>query len=163
MLLRPVRPRFRLDIDGTIEDAIALVSAAARTPEKRCVFRVLGNHVDITVSPEDRHRWSPCIQLEFSGSEEGDGRIAVNGLVGPHPNVWTLYAFANICIAVLVCIGVMLGAVQLSLDQHPWGMWGAAAALFIMILLYLTSQIGQRCAADQTRMLLDLVKGALEE
>ena len=158
MSLGPLRPRFKLDLAGTVDDEIARVETAVADPASRCVSRTLGNHVDITVVPEDRHFWSPCVHLDFRDS--GDG-VAVHGLIGPHPNVWTMFAFAYITIASATAFAVMLGLTQLWLDEHAWGLWIVPAGAVLCIAMYAFSQIGQRLAAEQTKLLSELVARAL--
>ena len=160
MRLGPVRPRFHMMLPGSVEESMARVVAAATLPEHRCVCRVLGRHIDIALVREDRRRWSPCVQLEFADQPQGEG-AQVHGLVGPHPNLWTLFAFLNISVALLGGIGVMLGLVQVSLEMAPWGFWVTIASVAALVGMYLVSQFGQRCAAAQTHFLRDLVEGAL--
>ncbi|MBT8485927.1 MAG: hypothetical protein HKO59_14905 [Phycisphaerales bacterium] len=158
MSLGPIRPRFKMVVPGTVDEQIALVAAAVARQNSRCVSRVLGNHVEITVVREDRHRWSPCVQLEFRTSDEG---TIVDGLIGPHPNVWTLFAFVNITILSAIGLGLMLGLVQLSLGQTAWGLWTVLGGTVLLAASYLASQVGRRFAAAQTRQLIALLEEAL--
>lgn len=160
MQIGPVRPRFRIDIPGGMEEAMARVQRAAAAPGSRCVCRVLGHHLDLAVAPAERRRWSPCLQMEFS--EEG-GRTVVNGLVGPHPSTWTLYAFLNIHVLVLIAFGLVLGVSQMVIEREPWGFWIAPAGVVAMGALYGLSQLGRKLAEEQTRMLMGLVEGAMGE
>lgn len=161
MSLGPIRPRFRLTIPGRVEEVIARVQSVADKPESRCVSRVVDNHVDITVVREDRHRWSPCVQLEFRAVEASDRETIVDGLVGPHPNLWTMFACINMTIALVVVFGLMMGVSQLSLGNNAWGMWTVLGGVILLGVMYGASQIGQRLAAEQTRLLTSLVEDAL--
>lgn len=147
-----------MTVTGTVDEQIALVEAAVAHPGSRCVSRVLGNHVDITVVQPDRHRWSPCMQLEFSQSDDD---TVINGLVGPHPNTWTLFAFVNITLAIVACFGLMMGFVQLGLGQSMWAFWVVLGAVIAFAGMYFTSQLGRRFAAEQSQMLGALIEGAL--
>jgi len=148
-----------MTVTGTVEEQIALVETAVARPESRCVSRVLGNHVDITIDREYRHRWSPCLQMEFGPSDDG---TIIDGLVGPHPNVWTLFAFVNITIALAAGFGLMMALAQLTLGQSPWALWTVLGGALALGATYLVSQAGQRFAAGQTRLLVDLVEEALD-
>ena len=103
-------------------------------------------------------RHESCVQLQFHESEDG---TMIDGLVGPHPNVWTLFAFVNITIITVAGFGLMLGAAQLTLDRAPWGLWTVLAGAVGLTITYFISQAGRRLAADQTRLLIDLVEDAL--
>lgn len=147
-----------MTVPGTVEEQIAILESAVARPDSRCVSRVLGNHLDITIVEADRHRWSPCVQLEFS---QADGETIVDGLVGPHPNVWTLFAFVNITIVSAAGFGLMLGLAQLTLGQSPWGLWTVAGGAVLLGAMYMASQVGRRFAAEQTRLLVRFVEDAL--
>ncbi|MCP3903114.1 MAG: hypothetical protein GY715_05705 [Planctomycetes bacterium] len=158
MSLGRIRPRFTVRVPGTVDEEIALLQAAVGTSGSRCVSRVLGNHVDITIVREERHRWSPCVHLELLESAEG---TIVHGMIAPHPNVWTLFAFVYITIATATAFGLMLGLTQLFLEQYAWGLWTVPAGLLLSAGMYGVSQVGQRLAADQTRLLSELIDDAL--
>lgn len=145
-------------LDEAARPLIERVLAHANRPEHRCVSRLLGEHVDITVIREDRHRWSPCIQLEFR--EGADGTI-VDGLVGPHPNVWTAFACGYMTVIAAAVFAFMLGWAQLILATSAWGMWVAGGCLVVVGALYIAARIGQRLGAEQTRKLRKLVDDAL--
>ncbi len=159
MPLGPVRPRFNMIVRGTVEQSIERLVAAAEDPARRCVSRVLGRHVDITVSREVRERWSPCVQLDLSQSD--DGRTFVHGLIGPHPNKWTLYLAINAAIALTMFFALGFAIVQVSLDQRPWAMWIVAGGVPCLAFMYGLSQIGRSRAAPQTALLMDLIESAL--
>jgi hypothetical protein len=145
-------------VPGPVDVQMARLASAVARPENRCVARAAGHHIDITVIREDRHRWSPCVQLEL---RPADADTVVEGLVGPHPNVWTLFAFANITAALVAALGLMLGLTQWSLDQSPWGLWAVLGGAILAGGMYVASQIGQRCAAAQTRQLVSLIECTL--
>ena len=159
MPLGPVRPRFNLIVCGTIEQSIERLVDAAADPTRGCVSRVLGRHVDITVSRETRERWSPCVQLDLSQND--DGRTLVHGLIGPHPNKWTLYLAINAAIALTMFFALGFAIVQVSLDQRPWAMWIVAAGVPCLAFMYGLSQIGRSRVAAQTAVLMDLIESAL--
>lgn len=162
MALGPIRPRFKVVMPFGVEESIRRLEAAAGAlGPSRCTWRVLGRHVDITIAGPERRRWSPCLHIEFDPAPgDAEGAIA-HGLVGPQPDAWTLYALSGIAISTAAGFAFILGVVQLALDSSPWGLWVGAACLAALGGLYALSQIGQRCAAGQMRLLLDLVEQAL--
>ena len=147
-----------MTVTGQVDEQIALVETAVARPGSGCVSRVLGRHIDLTVIKEVRHRWSPCMQLEF---HQDDDKTVINGLVGPHPNTWTLFAFVNITLALLASFGLMMGFVQLGLGRSMWAFWIVLGAVVAFVGMYIVSQIGRRFAADQSQMLGSLLEGAL--
>jgi hypothetical protein len=159
MSMGPIRPRFKLVVQGSLDEQIAKIEGAVAQPTSGCVSRTLDNHIDFTVVEEARHRWSPCVQLELH--EMGDGETLIHGLVGPHPNTWTLYAFINISIVVASGLALMFGLSQLTLGQRPWAMWGVAGGVGLLGGMYVLSQVGRRLASEQTHTLIALLEDAL--
>jgi hypothetical protein len=158
MALAPIRPRFRLSLPGDPMAHLERTRAALDRPEHRLITRVLANHLDVTLTPEDRKRWSPCVHLEF---EDEEGGTRVQGLIGPHPNVWTFYAVVSAHFALGAAFALVFGLVQLSLDESPWALWVALICALLLVVMYALSQIGQRLARDQTEHLSRLVEEAL--
>ena len=141
-----------------MEQIVTLLEAAVDAPQSRFVSRLVGHHYDVTIARAERCYWSPCVQLELI--QEGE-EVDVQGLIGPHPNVWTLFAFLYITVATATGFGFVFGLVQLSLELPAWGLWTLPAGAVLCGLMYAMSQVGQRLAADQTRMLFDLIRSAL--
>ena len=147
-----------MEAAGTVDELIERIRSAASLPEHRCASRVVGNHIDITVAREDRHRWSPCLHLELCA--EGAGTI-VHGIVGPHPSTWTLFAFTYGSMILVAAFGLMTGLVQWSLGLPAWGFWLVPLCGLGLLGMYMLSQLGRRFAAVQTRMLMGLIHGAV--
>ena len=166
MALGPVRPRFHLQLTVDPEMGLARAESAVAAAPDHAVCRVVNGHIDIAIARASRHRFSPCLQLEFNPRDESSPtrvRSVVHGLVGPHPNLWTLYAFAALgCVTLLLFCGIF-GGVQLALSEMPWGFWGIPLSAAGLLGLYGISQYGQRSAAAQTRFLYDLVHDALDD
>jgi len=158
MALGPIRPRFRLSLPGDPIAHLERTRAALDRPEHRLITRALAHHLDVTMMPEDRKRWSPCVHLEFEGE---DGVTRVQGLIGPHPNVWTFYAVVSAHFALGAAFALLFGLVQLSLDESPWALWVALVCTLLLIVMYALSQFGQRLARDQTERLSRIVEDAL--
>ena len=91
-----------------------------------------------------------------------NGETVIDGLVGPHPNLWTLYAFVNITIVIAAGFGLMLALAQLTLGESAWALWSAPVGLALLGVMYGVSQLGRRLAIEQTRLLRQLVEDALQ-
>ncbi|MCA9295092.1 MAG: hypothetical protein KC983_01220 [Phycisphaerales bacterium] len=162
MSLGPIRPRFSMTVAGPAASRLAHLRSIVEHPDNRLVSEILGNHINITVVKDDRHAWSPCVQLEFIGSDDDPDTSIVHGLIGPHPNLWTMFMFINITALVIALFGVMIGIVQHSLHLLTWGYWLAGLGAAILIMMYAISQLGQRRAAAQTRTLMTFIETNLQ-
>jgi len=153
-----------MQVRGSIPENIARIEQAVGDPSSGCVMRVLGSHIDITIDQAGRHRWSPCVQMELepaTDSEPPEIHTLVRGLVGPHPNTWTLFAFTNLAIGIIATFALMGALAQMTLRQYPWALWAVGACTVGFAIMYIASQIGRRLAAEQTSQLMTLVRGAL--
>ena len=153
-----IRPRFLLELQGSPDELIERVVGGIKDPSRRCVCRVVGRHVDITVAREDRHRFSPCLALEFEPTGTG---TRVRGLVGPHPNVWTFYALTAIALVFLLLTALCGAYAQHVMDDRPWALWWALAFALLLAGMYAASQIGRRLARDQTSKLMRVLSDIL--
>ena len=160
MSLGPVRPRFHMRIAGPAAVHQTRLEAAVAQPDSQCVSRTLRDHIDITVKRDIRHRWSPCVQLEFQHEPESDTTV-IHGLIGPHPDTWTLFAFINITLICIIAFGGLFGFAQLSQGWPAWGLGAVPAGLMGLAVMYGLSQIGRKCAAEQTHLLMNLIERAL--
>jgi len=150
-----IRPRFQFTLAGARAEHLSHVQVEVQQPHRRCICRVVTHHLDMTVRREEHHRWTPWLSLEFQ--EVGETTV-VHGIIGPHPSIWTFFAFAAICNTVIASLGLVLGFVQMTLGERPWGFGVLLGAVIIYGLLYAASQIGRRLAEPQTRYLLDVLE-----
>ena len=159
MSVVPIRPRFELRPEMGFDDCVRTLEAAFAHDPKHD-FRVVDHHVDVTVAREYRKLWTPCVQLEFAQDEE-TGATIVHGLIGPHPNVWTLYAVVTLHLILLVVFSLPFGLVQVMLSHNPWALWIALAGVVGIVCMYALSQIGRRISRDETLPLDTTVRESL--
>jgi len=149
-----MRPRFRLPVPISPDQVIERIEQQLEQPDCPCRGAIAGNHqvVELNVLERDRNFWSPSLSVTVSESTDGSGS-AVHGLVGPNPNLWTLFAMTYMgSLTLLMFVGIF-GLVQWWLDLYAWGLFGVPVLIVVMGLMYLLSRIGQRLAAPQTAML----------
>jgi len=93
-----IRPRFRVEVEMKPEEIKTHFRERLEQPGAPCVAAFFPQHVILRVPPEERHFWSPC--LELSLEEEGDHTL-IRGLYGPNPQVWTMFILIYGAIGVL--------------------------------------------------------------
>ena len=163
MIAHRIRPRFRialpLSTSAVLEGLASLLSVAD------CPCRVMSSEayqlLELRVHEDARHLWSPMLSVTVSEDESGDGSI-VDGMVGPNPNIWTLFAMLYMGLLTMLVFAGILGAVQWTLGEPLWGLWITAGLLVALAGAYGLSQVGQRLAAPQTALLRSVLEDALE-
>jgi hypothetical protein len=153
MFIRQMRPRFCLPVRLSPDQVVEKVDRRLRQPDCPCRGAVAGNHqvIELNVHDRDRNFWSPSLSVTVAGT--ADGGSVVHGLVGPNPDLWTLFTMAYMGLMTLLMFVGMLGVVQWGLGLRPWGLFGVPVLIAIMGLMHVSSRIGQRLAAPQTAML----------
>lgn len=140
-----IRPRFKHYIKADKAELERTISTALEQ-EKLFTYYHIPDHICIKIHPNERHIWSP--QLDLSFDQDGEN-VIVRGLYGPNPTLWALFFFGYVIIGLLA---LFLGIWGLSVwmiggdTSLLWAIPGLGLAAF---LLYLFSQTGQKLGAQQ--------------
>lgn len=162
MFIRHMRPRFRQSVPIGPDRVIELLEQHLAQPDCPCRGAVAGNHrvVELNVLHRDRNFWSPSLSVTIGGDEDGTGSV-VHGLVGPNPNLWTLFAMTYMGLLTLLMFVGIFGLIQWWLDLYPWGLFIVPVLLVSIGLMFAMSRIGQRLAKPQTAMLRQFLEDVL--
>jgi hypothetical protein len=166
MFIRQMRPRFRLPVSASPDRVVERLERRLTQPDCPCTGAVAGHHqvVELNVLKRERNFWSPSLSVTVSPATEGPGSV-VHGLVGPNPNLWTLFAMTYMGLLTLLMFVGIFGLIQWWLDLYPWGLFVVPVLIAALAMMLGVSRIGQRLAAPQTSMLrgfLENVLSALE-
>jgi hypothetical protein len=163
MLFRRVRPRFRARVPFSMDETVARVVARVERPDRPCQVMVSGRHgvVELRVNDDEQRSWSPVLAVTVTEAEDGSGSD-VHGLVGPNPNLWTLFAMLYMGLWTGIMFAGVFGLVQWSLGESPWGLWVTAGLVTALVTLYAASRFGQHLGAGQTAALRRVLEDALE-
>ena len=158
-----LRPTFSMDLPCASRTAIErlgahlaarpLVLKRSRTPGGG-VERTLRDeaHLVLTVPPEQRHFWSPWLDVEVAAR---GGGTHLHARFSPHPSVWTGFAFAYLVLGVACAVSLVIAgsAALLPDSSQTWALWVAGGAALAMVGMWGASQLGQRLAAEQMEVL----------
>lgn len=165
-LARPMRPRVRRALP--LEPEAAFETLRARLVAPDCPYRSRLSsahlHAELRLPRERRRPWSPCFSLEFRPPDDGADGSVLHGLIGPHPAMWTFFAFLHFGAVVAALFGLILGWSQWSLDEYPWGLWVVPLSILLSAGTYAGSLFGQRLARsdmeDMSAFVDDVLPGA---
>jgi hypothetical protein len=162
-----MRPTFNLRVgsspDGVINSLRNLIDRAGGP----FTGKVIGRHIVLTVRAEDRHFWSPWLEIEVTGAGNSDanpgaGNAAeLRGRFTPHPSIWTGFAFSYLALIVLALFAGVWGLSQWLIDQRPTALWAALGCCVVMGLLWWSAQVGQRLARGKMEALREAVDGVV--
>lgn len=145
-----MRPRFRYLIEKP--DDILCSEFKTLLKEKSNPFTgvVTPNHICINFKKIHQAFFTPHADLTIDSHENG---TLVRGLIGPKPQIWTLFAFAHGVSAVLGLAGITIGLSQLGMQKTASALWLLPIAGIISLSTYILAQIGQKMALSQTEEL----------
>lgn len=134
------------------------VRAALLGPGGLCQGKTARRHLDLMVSEEVRHTWSPILSLEVE--PDGQGGSLVRGRYGPHPNVWTFFIWLYACCAFVTVISGMYGVAQGVLQQTPWAWLFTVSGIMGAGTVYFAALTGQKLGHDQMEILVTFLDAA---
>ncbi len=140
------RPRFDLEVDLPVEEVTARIKNGLSHDECPCEGSVSSQHAWIHLRQQDRHFWSPTLDLTVEPSDFG---AKLHGRFAPHPSVWTLFVFIYAALGVASLIAFCWGLAQISLGSSPWGLLISVALLALIGFVYGAAFIGQGLGSDQ--------------
>lgn len=177
-----VRPTFSIPTELGSEEIIACLKAAFRSRPDEFQGQFIGQHAIIWIVESKRHFWSPWINLEIRETAEANEELStlvaleisdqpigqkrikreVFGRFSPNPAIWTAYMFFWLAIGVLVFFAAMFGISQQLMGLTPWAYWLIPAGFIVSLLLWLTSQAGQKLAYAEMEQMRGVVEACLE-
>ncbi|MCP4440163.1 MAG: hypothetical protein GY810_14565 [Aureispira sp.] len=156
-----MRPRFRTTLNQQPEEIEQKLKAHMADPDTGCTGQNVRGHIILKIVPEEHHFWSPQLDLTFEKNE--DGGTLVRGLYGPNPTLWLAFAYSYAAISILVLFIGMYGLAKLNLGQDAGILWVPTVLIVLGIIIYISSQIGQKIGAEQTFTLHHFLEDAVGE
>jgi hypothetical protein len=154
-----IRPRFTQTLDLRLEEAQARLARAVEEGADRCEMKIFPGFICLRIPEQDRHFWSPRLNLGLETTE--DGRTRIEGIYGPNANVWGLFLYGYLLTGTFGLFSGVFGFAQFLIGQHPWALWIFGAMLALAIGLYVIAQFGQKLGALQTFRLHQIYEAAM--
>jgi hypothetical protein len=141
-----IRPRFKQQLKTDLREIKDRVKEALKNPKNPYSATYLPNQITLRVLPEDRHFWSPQLNLTLEEKEEG---TLIRGLYGPNPSIWAMFFFAYASLGIIILFAGMVVLSQLSLGMETPLWWVIPLSSSLALLVYLIAQAGQKLGAQQ--------------
>lgn len=155
-----VRPRFKLTIDIPMAEIQQEFYDQMKAENSPCTGHIVPGFITLKIPTNDRHFWSP--QLTLTLEKENESTL-VRGLYGPNPTVWAIFTMGFGAVAILGLFALILGLVQVTMADNPWGLWVLPGLAIVAFLLYFGSQAGQKLGVEQTFQIHGFVEKVLKE
>lgn len=154
------RPRFKLELNLSPDEIREMIDnhLKANNP-KQVRWRIIGGHIYFRTHPDDRHFWSP--QMDVSMEELENGNTLLRCLIAPMPAVWTLYIFLYSVLGLGGLVALMAGFSQWALDHTPWAWYFVPVSVIGSVVMLFFAKFGQQLARDEMKLLKGLLLDAL--
>jgi len=137
-----------------------LLFESKETRSSNLILRKRKDHIVIDISNEERHFWSPHMDVSVEHDTYED-KTLVRCLIGPSPTVWTMFMFFYGFFGFLAFVGMTLGMAQWTLKKDMWGSWFVRIALLGMLVMYFISYEGKKLSHDEMRSMKNFIDRAL--
>lgn len=158
-----VRPRFRFTVPYATKPLVEHLRKKFLSKEHKFPTKVVGNYFTLDVPDHISHFWSPRVSFEIEVDEEDPNKSLVRGLIGPKPNVWTMFMFIYFGIGVVGLFGSLYGLSKVTLGESSLYVWAFPVALLIMSTAYFASKSGERLGAEQIELLKTFFRDSWKE
>ena len=148
-----IRPHFVHEESRTTSDFQNAIVKHIDEDEPGILIKTFPDYLTLVIPDEDQHFWSPQLNLSLEPTETGNTQIT--GTYGPNTNVWSMFLYGYLTGFCLT--GFCLAGVSTVFAISKWVVSGWTFGFYFMgfffaVLtgLYITAQIGQKLAAQQT-------------
>jgi len=141
-----IRPRFRQQVDFSFSDVQDRVKNALNNSKEPYMAIYLPNQVTLKIKSEERHFWSPQLNITMEENENG---TLIRGLYGPNPSIWAMFFFVYSALGIIILFAGMVVLTQLSLGLETPLWWVIPFCIALIIIIYIIAQTGQKIGAQQ--------------
>ena len=154
MLPPAMRPRFVLECHDSVPEVMERIDQALLQPDCPVRGYMRSRHICLSLPEEERHFWSPTLDLDLEPTEQG---CRLRGYFGPQPNTWTMYLAGFACLILVAGASLLIASSQWILDQPPTALWALPVCLALLAALYLAALGGQSLSAAQIERIRQFV------
>lgn len=123
--------------------------------------RVVGTHIILNIVGEEVHYWSPQLNFRVEADEYEPGQTIIAGLIGPRPQVWTMFMFIYFSVGAGGLALTTYGASKWMLGEYSPTVMGFPIAILFMLTAYKAGKYGESLGKDQITLLKDFVRKAI--
>lgn len=151
------RPRFKVYTKASKEELIALIQKHLQLSHQTIGGYANKEFAMVRLRKEKDKYWAPQLQIRWEKDEDHPQQIVVRGIIGPRPNIWTMfmffYGFAG---ALVITLGTYAISEYIVKGESYW-IWAVPLGLLIALVTYLAAKFGQKLAKGHLQILYQFV------
>lgn len=156
-----MRPRFEVDLDVPAAVVFAELARQLARPDAPASGAVLARQVELRVSKDRAHFWSPNLSLEIV-EETSPATERLRGRFGPDQGVWMLFMLIYAILGMVGVLALMFGTSQWIIHESPSALLAVPACVALAAFVYGAAFIGQGLGAEQMYTLRSFVDDAID-
>jgi hypothetical protein len=156
-----IRPRFKIAVPHPQEQLMERLGHMVKNAADPIRGHIVDHHIILDIVGKEAHYWSPQLNFRIEADEEDPTKSVVSGLIGPKPNVWTMFVFIYFLIGIIGFFLSSYGISKWMLDDYSPFIWGFPIALLFILSAYFAGKYGEQLGADQIEMLKQFVRDAV--
>ena len=151
------RPRFKVYTRASKERLIEVIQKHLKERTKTVGGYANKEFAMVRLRKDKTKYWAPQLQIRWEIDEDDESITVVRGIIGPRPNVWTLFMFCyGLAGALIITLGSYAIAEYYVKGYSNW-IWSIPFAICLALGAYLASKIGQRISKDHLKEIEDFV------
>lgn len=150
-----LRPRVKIISKLDKEEVISRIKKKVEDADTPCKGWVKDGYALICAPENERHIWTPQINLQIDEIEEG---TEVRGVIGPSANIWTAFAFTFSILGFFTFVSLFWGLSRLSLDHSANILWAVPVTLSLILGVYILARVGQQLSKNEVKELKKFVE-----
>ena len=155
-----VKLRKQYDREETPDELISRFNNKFESESIPIIGKTLGDHVFLKILPEQKHYWSPEMDITFEKKEKGS---YVREVIGPNSNIYTLTMSLLFFTGVLLFFAIMFLSSQITLNLPTTTTWILIGiGVIIIFLLLLIMYVGRIKAKPQIILMKDFVDSVIK-
>lgn len=122
---------------------------------------IIDHHIVLDIVGAEVHYWSPQLNFRIEEAPDDSTQAIVSGLIGPRPNVWTMFMFVYFSVGIIGFFISSYGISKWMLGYYtPW-IWAFPIAILFMLTAYRAGKYGETLGKDQIEVLKQFVRDAV--
>lgn len=157
------RPRFKVYTRASKDELIALIKKHLEIHSKKIGGYANQEFAMVRLREDKGKYWVPQLQIRWEADEDHEGVTVVRGVIGPRPNIWTMFMFLYGFSGALI---LTLGTYALSeyyVTGSSYWIWSIPFAVILGVGTYLATKIGQRIAKHHLHVINNFIDDIFEE
>ena len=155
-----LRPRVKLLTPLNKDEIMQRINQKVNDPSTLCTGWAKEGYALICAPENDRHIWTPQLNLQIDETEEG---TEVRGVIGPSANIWTAFAFTFSILGFIAFVALFWGLSRLSLDYSADILWLVPVSLLLIVGVYMIARIGQQLSKNEVKHLKEFIETTLDD